>query len=107
MYGIKNNRIVLVRGDTLTAKVIVKCDGEEYEMREGDSMRFALKKNYNSKMAIINKEIPADTLLLTLSPEDTDALDGGTYVYDVELTFANGDIDTFIRGDIVLLPDVD
>lgn len=106
MYGIKNNRIALVRGDTLTAKVEIQCDGETYELREGDSMRFAMKKSYNSKKEIIRKEIPADTRLLTLEPEDTEELDGGVYVYDIELTFANGDIDTFIRGNLVLLPDV-
>lgn len=106
MYGIRNNRITLVRGDTLTAKVNIQCDGEAYELREGDSVRFALKKSYNSKEEIIRKAIPADTMLLTLDPEDTAQLDGGVYVYDIELTYANGDIDTFIRGNLVLLQDV-
>lgn len=105
-YVIKHNKIELVRGDTLRAHVDILCDGEAYELREGDSLRFALKKSYNSKTVIINKVIPAETLMLTLDPEDTAGLDGGVYVYDIELTFANGDIDTFIRDELHLLPDV-
>lgn len=105
-YSITDNRITLVRGDTLHALVKVQCNGEDYVMREGDSLRFAMKKDYSSRNVIINKVIPADTLELVLEPADTAALKGGTYVYDIELTFANGDIDTFIRDKVDLLPDV-
>lgn len=105
-YSIQDNRITLVRGDTLQAIVNILYEGEPYELREGDSLRFAMKKTYSSRNVIINKTIPNDTLQLILEPEDTAGLKDGTYVYDVELTFANGDIDTFIRGDFILLPDV-
>ena len=62
----------------------------------GDRLRFALKKHYDDANPLINKQIPMDTLILELEPEDTKDLDYGKYVYDIELTFAGGDIDTII-----------
>jgi hypothetical protein len=37
-------------------------------------------------------------MILHLEPDDTKGLGFGEYVYDVELTFANGDVDTFINN---------
>lgn len=103
--SIKKNRITLTRGDTFRAKLTLKDkNGEEYTPEEGDKIRFALKhpeKNlddseYVDRYPIIVKEVPIDTLIFKLDPEDTKDLGFGTYVYDMELTYANGDVDTFI-----------
>jgi hypothetical protein len=37
-------------------------------------------------------------MLLVIYPEDTKELEFGSYVYDIQLTKANGDIDTFITA---------
>ena len=99
MYTVKKTSITLTRGDTFKAQIsITDKDGNPYEPQEGDSVRFAMKKNYNdpdSKVLIV-KNIPMDTLILTLDPEDTKELPFGTYVYDIQLTTAAGEIDTFI-----------
>lgn len=51
--------------------------------------------------------IPTSTMILHLDPEDTKDLGFGEYVYDVELTFANGDVDTFINNaKFILAPEV-
>lgn len=108
MQKITGKRIVLTRGDTLKATVtMLKPDGTEYTPESGDSIRFAMKKSFSDETVLVEKSIPNDTLLLKLDPEDTKNLDFGSYVYDVQLTYANGDVDTFIdRASIELTEEV-
>ena len=102
---VNGNAIEHTRGDTLILKVGIKKDGEPYEPVAGDSVRFALKHNklkadksdYTDPEPLILKDIPTDTLILQLDPEDTKPLAFGTYVYDVEITFEDGVVDTFIK----------
>lgn len=99
MYTVKKTSITLTRGDTFKAQIsITDKDGNPYEIQEGDSVRFAMKKSYADpdSEVLINKEIPTNTLILTLDPEDTKSLPFGNYVYDIQLTNAAGEIDTFI-----------
>ena len=101
MFKIKKTSITLTRGDTLKAQIsIMDSNGNPYEVQEGDHIRFAMKKSYtdSDNAVLINKEIPNDTLVLTLVPEDTKQLSYGTYVYDIQLTTAAGDVDTFIAN---------
>lgn len=49
------------------------------------------------------KDIPIDTMMLTLEPQDTADLNFGKYVYDIQLTKANGKVDTFISKAILKL----
>lgn len=97
MQKISGTKILLTRGDTLKAHVsMIQQDGTEYVPQEGDSIRFAMKKSYSDPSVLIEKTIPNSTLLLHLEPNDTKTLEFGSYVYDIELTYANGDVDTFI-----------
>ncbi len=97
MYKINGTAITLTRGDSFYATVTMEqADGEPYIPQAGDTIRFALKKRYTDSEPLIIKPVPTDTLMLHLEPEDTKALPFGRYVYDVELTKANGDVDTFI-----------
>lgn len=96
-FSVKKNTIVLTRGDTFKGKVtITNTDGSEYEPDPGDSIRFAMKRDYNDPETLIEKGIPIDTMLLILEPSDTKPFEFGDYVYDIQLTKANGDVDTFI-----------
>lgn len=109
MQKISGTKIILTRGDTFKAKVMpTKPDGEPFRPAEGDSIRFALKKSYSDPEVLIEKIVPIDTLLLHIEPADTKNLAFGTYVYDIQLTYANGDIDTFIdRAQFELTEEVD
>jgi hypothetical protein len=90
--------ITLTKGDTFKRTLILKdkTTGDIYQPVEGDSIRFAAKKKYTDSTCLIYKEIPTDTMLLHLEPDDTKNLAVGSYVYDIQLTYANGDVDTFI-----------
>ena len=47
-------------------------------------------------------------MTLRLDPEDTKELGFGTYVYDLEMTFADGRVDTFVEGkDFIISPEVE
>lgn len=102
--SISGTSITLTRGDTLKVKIDIMKDDTLYVPQPGDSVRFALKHPaMNSKKTaykdldpLIIKNIPTNTMLLVLNPEDTKTLDFDTYVYDVEITFSDGTVDTFI-----------
>ena len=109
MQRISNNGITLTRGDTFRASLqITDTTGAPYIPADEDEIRFAMKEDYCDKNPAIIKIIPNDTLLLKLDPEDTKRLPVGQYVYDIQITFANGDVDTFInRASFKLTEEVD
>ena len=98
MISINGTTIRMTKGDTLRVLLaLTDCEGYKYLPDEDDRIRFAMKKNYSDPEPLILKQIPTESLLLTLNPEDTKNLEApGTYVYDIEITYANGDVDTFI-----------
>jgi hypothetical protein len=98
-FKVKKNTIFLTRGDTFKAMLTINNpDGSVYTPVEGDTIRFALKENIEDEECLILRDIPIDTMLLVLYPEDTKSLEFGSYVYDIQLTKANGDVDTFITA---------
>ena len=105
------NNIRLTRGDTLTLTVDLfhEVDPvppaetptiEPYVPEEGDVIRFAVSEGFKGEPGYelkLSKTIPHDPLTVTCSAEESD-LDYRDYNYDVEITFADGTVDTFIRG---------
>lgn len=96
-YSVTGNTIHMTRGDTVKIRVALKYkqSGQTYTPQQGDEITFTAV-NPNDKSTVIVKTIPTDTLLLSIAPEDTSTLPSGLYQFDIQLTFANGDIDTFI-----------
>lgn len=121
---ITDNKIMMTRGDTLRCRVTpyvltrdeqgVVTGREPYEPVTGDRIRFAVKhvtmkagKQYKDSEPLILKEISIDNLILQLDPADTKELDFDTYVYDIEITYADGSVYTFITTeDFILTPEV-
>ena len=114
MFEVNGTDIKLTRGDSFYCQLTVNQGDDPYEFQEGDSLRFALKrklmlpggKDYVDTDALITKEIPTDTLILSLAPADTKGLTFGSYDYDIQLTFADGAVDTFISGTFTITPEV-
>lgn len=98
MVSISGTTIKMTRGDTLRVILELKDEeGNEYIPITGDVIRFAMKKTYNESTPIVLKNIPIDSLELWIKPEDTkDLPQPSSYVYDIQITYANGDVDTFI-----------
>ena len=100
MYKIEGNKITLTKGDSFYCEVGMTTEtGEAYTPQEGDVIRFGLKLTANDEEPLIEKIIPNDTKILHLDPDDTKNLKVQKYVYDVEIAFENGDVDTFINNE--------
>lgn len=95
-YSVDGTKITMTRGDTVRIQVAIDIDGEEYTPQEGDVVRFAAKKAWTDEEPCILITIPNDTLVLTIEPNDTKQLEFGAYNYDLQITFANGDVATFV-----------
>lgn len=102
--------IAMTRGDTVKLQLeLVDSNGDIYTPMDGDVIRFAMKEDYNDAEPLLLKVIPNDTLILKLNPEDTKNLpQPSSYVYDIQITYANGDVDTFIdKAKLKLTEEVD
>ena len=107
MLEISNNIIQLTRGDTAKFLVTLKnANGTTYTPQAGDSIHFFMKRKYSDANPVLVKTIPNDTLLLEIEPTDTATLAYGIYVFDLEMKYADGVIDTFIQGKIILNEEV-
>lgn len=96
-YSVSGTTITLTRGDTFKAQIsITDRNGNPYVPKDGDKVRFAMKATYSDPEPLVNIDIPIDTLILVIQPEDTHGLPFGNYVYDIQLTKENGEVDTFI-----------
>lgn len=103
----KTHLLKMTRGDTVRFGMSLTVDGETYEPTEGDLIKLGIKELYEDEECLVEKEIPTDTLIVHIEPEDTQDLDFGEYVWDIQITFANGDVYTFIeRAKLKLLEDV-
>ncbi len=114
-----NNNITLTRGDTLTLTVTLLHEVdpvppateptiEPYTPEEGDVIRFAVSKGYKTEPGYelkLSKDIPNNTLTFSCSSAET-ALDYRTYNYDVEVTHADGCVDTFISAKLTITGEV-
>lgn len=106
----KNNEIKLTRGDSMTLALELIKDGAEYTPAEGDSVRFALAKGYVSESdyeLIKTITIPVSTLEFTLPSADTKELQYGKYNYDIQITHADGTVDTFISSTLEITGEVE
>lgn len=109
------NKITMTRGDTLRALVGITIDGEPYTPASADAVRFALKHStlnasqteYKDVDPLVLKTIPTETMILELVPGDTKGLGFGRYDYDIQITFADGTVDTFISDTLSLTKEVD
>lgn len=107
MYKINGTAVTLTKGDSFYCQISLKKNGTAYTPDPEDVIRFAMKKTAFDTTALITKVIPNDTLILHLDPADTKQLQTGKYVYDMEITFSDGDVDTFInQAEFTLVPEV-
>lgn len=92
----ENNNITLTRGDSASITVSLKNpDGTDYELQTGDELIFTVKHNCITEDIIIQKDISSNGIII-LQPSDTNDLLYGVYFYDVQLTRANGSVNTVI-----------
>ena len=116
MIKVDGNAIYLTRGDTGRFEIRMENgDGSEYVPVPGDKLRFAMKRalmnaaktEFLEARPVLLVDIPIDTRILEIQPVDTKKLGFGEYRYDIELSMADGTVDTFIAdASFILTPEV-
>ena len=102
LYVNDKQTITLTRGDTGIFNIsLQKQNGEAYTPQQGDSLRFALSEGFGKEVLLI-KNIPVDSCILELEPNDTKNLKFKKYKYDVQFTNAQGQVSTIILGDFIV-----
>lgn len=104
MIEVKGTNIFLTRGDTLRIQLSIRKNDEPYILQDGDKITFSLKKTIGDNECIIQKNIGED-YLLEIEPNETKNLDFGQYVYDIQMEYVDGTIDTFITPSNFTLTD--
>lgn len=87
----------MIKGDTAYLKVeIHQENGNIYELQEGDTLTFSMKKNLRDETYTLQKITDKDGAFV-LQAEDTENLTCGKYYYDVQLNTANNEVFTVVE----------
>lgn len=90
---VNGTNLEMVRGDSESIAVTFS----NYDPQPGDKVEMTVRRNVRSN-AVIRKSVnhfSGRTAIISLAPEDTERLDPGKYVYDVQLTYG-GAVKTII-----------
>ena len=92
--------ITMTRGDTFVRTITLKKNGNTYTPTNADVIRFAMAKVYKGETGyepLLIKTLTPDgnRLVWRIDPQDTADLDYGKYVYDLQITYADGSVETF------------
>lgn len=88
------NRMRVVQGDTAIFNITLS----NYNFVDGDIAYFTLKKNIEDEDIKLQKMVDKfedNSARFVLSKEDTN-IENGEYVYDIQLSLADGRVDTII-----------
>ena len=94
MVNITDKNIFMTKGDTIKLTLDIKDKlGKTYYMAEGDSIKLAVRKPHATVDTFV---VTSNTVDLYISSGITANVKEGEYQYDVQITFANGEINTIV-----------
>lgn len=97
---INETNISMIRGDSET--ITVYCEdnnGAKVNFETGDTIYLTVKQSVNSERKILQKiitEFVNGEAIIEIFPEDTKDFSFRAYVYDIQLTRADGTVTTII-----------
>jgi hypothetical protein len=102
MFNVFMNDITMTKGDDASFDVGISYNDKcrPYVMQQGDVLTFTAKKAADDETAAILKTLTE--LKLVIAAADTKELEVGSYKYDLQLTFADGRVQTVAVGNFVL-----
>lgn len=97
---VNGTHLTMIRGDTeaLTIRV-VDAPGAAIPLVAGDTVYLTVKRSVKDKDHVLQKivtEFNEGIALVEIQPDDTKPLTFRSYVYDVQITFADGTVKTII-----------
>ena len=101
----------MIRGDSGSITLEIEDqNSEKYEFQEGDIVYLTVKESPKKEEIILQKIItifPENKATIDIEPQDTSHLGYRSYVYDIQLTMANGRVKTVVpMSYFELLPEV-
>lgn len=86
--------------------VFIKRNGEEvaYEMQDGDTLTFSVKRNINESDYVLQKTSKSNKVVFQHA--DTKDLQPGNYVYDIQVQTALGQVQTIGPAKYVIQADI-
>lgn len=94
----KDNTIHLTRGDTariFLGTVVNEVTGKEFDLSADDTVTLTVKKTVYDTTPVVQITVPSGAAI-HIKPEDTKELPFGKYLYDTQITTADGDVYTVI-----------
>ena len=94
----KDNTIHLTRGDTARfsiGQIVNTITNTNYTPTEEDTVTMTIKKTVLQADPCLQLIVPGGEVL-HIKPEDTKAMAFGKYVYDIQITMADGDVYTIV-----------
>ena len=106
--------IELIRGDTYQLKFQRKLTDDTVITQKPDEMYMTFKRNYNEIGYVLQKRLSRNEIIfneddnyyyVTIEPEDTNDLDYGSYVFDIE-TKVGKVVKTIVLGKLKIKKEV-
>ena len=95
MFDVENDIIYVTRGDDVTLPVNLKIRGEEYQLRDGDTLTLTVVKfQKDNKEGTVVFSTTSSTNEIIIGHSDTEELTFGKYDADIQLNTAEGKIYT-------------
>lgn len=89
----------MVRGTTGAFSIRPKIDGENV-LKEGDHVYFTVRKG-KDKPIVLQKDVTVfedGAAEIVINPSDTANFEIGNYIFDIQMTRADGTVDSLIPG---------
>ena len=98
---VSGTNLKITRGDTGSIRVAVSdAAGETIPLEDGDMIELTVRLYLGAPKKTLYKKVTEfvnGEALITIHPEDTSNLKFKTYVYDIQLTRANGQVQTIVK----------
>lgn len=92
MIKIEGQKITHMRGDSVVFAMNIMQGCKPYEWQDGDKAVLTIKKHIKDTSHVLQKNREGSCFVLTAN--DTKNLEPGNYVYDVQVTLADGQVST-------------
>lgn len=84
----------MTRGDS--EEIVVRLSG--YTLKQGDLIEMTVRPNALSQRALYKRvtNFEENQAVISIDPKDTQTMNFGDYVYDIQLTYDNGKVKTIV-----------
>ena len=113
MFNVDKTTISLTRGDSAVVEFFIPdITGKPAEITQEDTVTCQVRSTPNSTGELVfagrvTYSAEKNSIIWRIIPSDTSNLDPGTYYWDAEIDYANGDIYTFVGiSKFIVLPEV-